>query len=111
MGSLEDEQARSFAITEHAHPAQLGTHDLALVWWSTTDCPGGDCAIARTTEQPFFDSQNDTQIGSALIRGNASPAPEFNQEPATSVLLLSGLAMVGLAKRKRTGGKRRSSRL
>jgi len=37
--------------------------------------------------------------------------PVYVAEPATAVLLLSGLVMVGLAKRKRARGKRRSSRL
>ncbi len=46
-------------------------------------------------------------VGHALVR----EAPVTVPEPATSVLLLSGLFMVGLAKRRRAREKRRSSRL
>ena len=69
-------------------------------------------AIARSNPNTVTgDDTTDISLGHALIRGEGIPPNLIVPEPATSVLLLSGLVMVGLAKRKLASGKRRSSRL
>jgi hypothetical protein len=55
----------------------------------------------------IFNMHGPCCVSFAEVAFERTPVPE----PATSVLLLSGLVMVGLAKRKRAGEKRRSSRL
>lgn len=59
------------------------------------------------TQASQLDNSFSLATGHALVRATPPPVPE----PATSVLLLSGMVMVGLAKRKRAREKRRSSHL
>ena len=100
----------SLALT--SDPASSGFHFTAALAWCIGCFPmaageAGGLAAAPSSTFGESDTRTLNPLSHALIRETPTPVPE----PATSILLLSGLFMVGLAKGKLARGKRRSSRL
>ena len=96
---------RSFILTSTM--STPGTHFAGLLEWKFEIDDDFPLGRATTRRLSFPDTSTDIRLGSGLVHTTPTSVPE----PATSVLLLSGLAMVGLAMRKRDREKRRSSRL
>ena len=95
------ELLQSFALTADVEFPNFHKVALLQLFFGPPSAGG----FASSVSGDFSDANVSPRVGHALVRPVSVP------EPATSVLLLSGLAMVGLAMRKRAREKRRSSRL